>query len=147
MVSQNENPATSIGFQLRELRVTSYLINEEQLTPENEFTFGIQIDHSFDLNGDVRVVRVKLTVGYMPKQVLVELHLECYYQLAGYQEWLSFQLAADQAAGALPIGLATALNSIAISTTRGVLYERLRGTSLQGIVLPVVDPSAFQESN
>lgn len=147
MVNQDDNPATGIGFQIRELRVTSYSINEEQLTPENEFNFGIQIEHSFDPNGDVRVVRVKLTVGYTPQQLLVELHLDCYYQLVGYQEWLSFQSADDQATGALPVGLAMTLNSIAISTTRGVLFERLRGTSLQEIVLPVVDPSAFQESN
>ena len=38
-------------------------------------------------------------------------------------------------------GLGNALASIAYSTTRGILFARLKGTSLENFVLPVIDPN------
>jgi len=38
-------------------------------------------------------------------------------------------------------GLGNALASITYSTTRGILFARLKGTSLENFVLPVIDPN------
>ena len=40
----------------------------------------------------------------------------------------------------MPGALAEILNSISISTTRGVMYAAFRGTFLQHAILPIVDP-------
>lgn len=38
-------------------------------------------------------------------------------------------------------GVGNALASITYSTTRGILFARLKGTSLENFVLPVIDPN------
>jgi len=38
-------------------------------------------------------------------------------------------------------GLGNALASITYSTTRGILFARLKGTALENFVLPVIDPN------
>ncbi len=43
----------------------------------------------------------------------------------------------------IPQDFAVVFNSIAISTTRGVFAAMYRGTYLQKVVLPVVDPKSF----
>lgn len=41
--------------------------------------------------------------------------------------------------------LANAIASITYSTTRGILFTRLKGTSLEGFILPVIDPNSLLE--
>jgi len=43
----------------------------------------------------------------------------------------------------LPEPLATTLNSVSISTTRGLMFAIFRGSFLRKAVLPVVDPTLF----
>jgi hypothetical protein len=40
----------------------------------------------------------------------------------------------------------TTLNSISLSTTRGIMYSSFKGTFLQGATLPIIDPT-FLEKN
>lgn len=44
-------------------------------------------------------------------------------------------------------GLGNALSSITYSTTRGILLARLKGTSLENFILPVVDPNKLLNGN
>ena len=46
----------------------------------------------------------------------------------------------------LPKQFVTALNSISLSTTRGIMYDQFRGTFLHGAILPILDPT-FLEKN
>jgi hypothetical protein len=40
----------------------------------------------------------------------------------------------------------TTLNSISLSTTRGIMYDQFRGTFLNGAIMPILDPT-FLEKN
>lgn len=42
--------------------------------------------------------------------------------------------------------LGTTLLSLAFSTSRGMIYTRTQGTVLDGIILPVIDPSSLQKT-
>lgn len=44
----------------------------------------------------------------------------------------------------LPEEFRVSLNSIAISTSRGIMFSFLRGTYLHNAILPIVNPSAFK---
>ncbi|WP_316834748.1 hypothetical protein [Pedobacter nutrimenti] len=46
----------------------------------------------------------------------------------------------------VPTELQTSLNSISISTARGLMFSTLKGTALHNAILPVIDPKGF-ESN
>ena len=143
-----EENTAAIGFQIREIRVGSFTINEGPMNESSEIGFGIRVQHLFNSDLDEQIVQVELEAGYPAgESPVVILHVSCHYQLTGYQDWLHAQPEEHQTAGTLPGGLAMTLNSISISTTRGVLFERLRGTSLQSVILPIIDPSAFQPIN
>ena len=46
----------------------------------------------------------------------------------------------------LPKQFVTTLNSISLSTTRGIMYDQFRGTFLHRAILPILDPT-FLEKN
>ncbi len=46
----------------------------------------------------------------------------------------------------LPKQFITTLNSISLSTTRGIMYDQFRGTFLNGAILPVLDPTFFNKN-
>lgn len=43
----------------------------------------------------------------------------------------------------IPIHLIEILNSISISTTRGIMFSRFMGTYLGNVILPIIDPKAM----
>lgn len=45
----------------------------------------------------------------------------------------------------LPKNLLVAFNSISISTTRGILFTKFQGTSIDNFILPLVDPKKFSQ--
>lgn len=136
---------SEIGFQIRGIRVASFTIHDEPDDPTLEVGFGLALQHYQVADGEDRTVEVNLSISVEEGQPpLVELKAACQYQLAGYQHWLSQLPENERQEGILPFGLAVTLNSISVSTTRGILFERLRGTNLQRHILPIIDPSAFQ---
>lgn len=44
----------------------------------------------------------------------------------------------------IPKGIIEVLNSVSISTTRGVMFSQLRGTYLHNAILPIIDPKTFK---
>jgi hypothetical protein len=44
----------------------------------------------------------------------------------------------------IPKGIIEVLNSVSLSTTRGVMFSQLRGTYLHNAVLPIIDPKTFK---
>jgi hypothetical protein len=42
-----------------------------------------------------------------------------------------------------PDDFTISINSIAYSTTRGIMFAQFRGTFLHGAILPVIDPKTF----
>jgi len=45
-----------------------------------------------------------------------------------------------------PKQLITSLSSIALSTTRGIMFEQFRGTFLNGAILPILDPALLEKN-
>lgn len=46
----------------------------------------------------------------------------------------------------LPKGFITTINSISLSTTRGIMYDQFRGTFLTGAILPILDPTILEKT-
>jgi hypothetical protein len=45
----------------------------------------------------------------------------------------------------LPKQFITTINSISISTARGIMFNQFRGTFLHGAILPIIDPTFLQK--
>jgi hypothetical protein len=44
----------------------------------------------------------------------------------------------------LPSGIIDLLNSVSVSTVRGMMFSAFKGTFLHNAVLPVIDPKTFK---
>ncbi|MBA4303759.1 MAG: hypothetical protein C0424_05995 [Sphingobacteriaceae bacterium] len=72
---------------------------------------------------------------------LGSLSVSCIFEIANFEQLL---LKGADGVYTLPQELAVTLNSISISTTRGVMFSAFKGTFLHGAVLPIVDPKQFK---
>jgi len=63
----------------------------------------------------------------------------------GVENFISF-IDAETKKVDFPKQFITSLNSISLSTTRGIMYDQFRGTFLNGAILPILDPT-FLEKN
>lgn len=72
---------------------------------------------------------------------LGSLSVSCIFEIANFEDVL---VKGTDGVYTLPKELAVTLNSIAISTTRGVMFSTFKGTFLHGAVLPIVDPKQFK---
>ncbi|MBO0930199.1 hypothetical protein [Fibrella aquatilis] len=137
--------SAGMGFQIRAVRVKAFTINEQSDGSPEAVEFSIQLQHLRLADTEDWIVEVQVTMAVSGAQTPVaELTVDCQYRLAGYKLWLQQQPDLVSKPGTLPTGLAATLNSISVSTTRGILFERLLGTQWQQAILPVIDPVAFQ---
>jgi hypothetical protein len=115
---------------------------------ESNIGFSISLQHSLNVVGNETTVQVLIEAVYdSAKPAIATLNVDLHYALTGIETWLEALPSNQQQPVMLPSGLSVTLNSISMSTTRGILFERFRGTGLQHIVLPIIDPMAFQVAN
>ena len=132
------------GFRLTGIELLDFKLNypENPLPKKRSYDFKIHIKQQIDK--DNKLVRVNPSVDVVmvdgeAQTNQASIKVSCVFEL---EEILSFT--SDETGEVeLPERLVTSLNSIAISTTRGVLFSELKGTFLHGIYLPVVDTSKF----
>ena len=138
--------AIDIGFQVQSIRVSDFNFHEAANPNLEHVGFKIQLQHAWVAGTEDWLVSVQVSLGVADDSPpMTQLTVECMYRLTGYSEWLRQQDPShtDQSPY-LPGGLAVTLNSISLSTTRGILFERLAGTNLHQIILPIIDPMQFQ---
>lgn len=137
-----KNEEQSFGFALRKIDIIESILNSPKPDQSNpaSFQFGINLEHRF-------VIDKKLLIIIMDIEMLDEdykcgsIKTGCTFELTEFDDYLS----EDQKAINLPKDLTIMLNSIAISTTRGVMFAHLRGTHLHNAILPIIDPSQMQK--
>ena len=74
--------------------------------------------------------------------ILGSLAVSCIYSIVNFDEVIKIE--ADGKLD-IPQPLVEILNSISISTTRGVMFSAFKGTFLHNAFLPIVDPRSFQQ--
>lgn len=106
---------------------------------------GYHLDHSHEMAFSLKSRRVKVdfraTVetdsGCSAGEARGFFHLEFLYGVEELEEFIASGRAGKPVLGTSLGGL---LGSVTYSTSRGILLERLRGTALEGFILPVIHP-------
>lgn len=111
---------------------------------ENEtFKFDISLEHR--INNEKKVVVVVCTVSiYSENKDKHYGHLKAGYifQVENFNEFIDTETKELK----FPTDFLTALNSITISSTRGLLFSFFRGTYLHNAILPIIDLQSFEIS-
>jgi hypothetical protein len=105
-----------------------------------------EVVFKFNINVEIKILNEQsLIMAIVSVEVLDNVNLEkygflrlnCVYGIDNFNLYLNPKTNIAE----FPNQFMTAINSISISTTRGVMYSSFRGTFLQGATLPVIDPT------
>lgn len=107
-----------------------------------DFDISLKINIDFEKHMSLHMFAVK--VIYKPdNRVLASVSLVCVFEIFNF-EALMHESGDDRK---LPKGLLNLLNTVVVGTMRGVMFSEFRGTALDNVVLPVLDPSRFERSS
>ena len=127
------------NFQIKGIEIldSSIVRPKSKIDGNTVFGFDLQAQHSFNLEKELVIVTCNISVlDNNSKDKLGHVNVSCLYYVENFEQYFDKKTNAPN----LPQGVITMLNSISISTIRGVMYGIFRGTFLNGAILPVVNP-------
>lgn len=135
-----EAPYQIRGIELHEVNFTfpAALVQEIKT-----FHYNINIQHR--VNPEKKLVFVDTSIEILmqdKKTKLAFLKASCIYYVEAV---LDFRSKVKQDLFDLPQDLVSSLNTISISTTRGIMFAQFRGTYLHNAILPILDPNSLNK--
>lgn len=144
-MSRIENKDFNIDLQLKSIELLKGAISLP-IVPDvslNNFNFNISLESKADATNKLLFVIVSVEVRSEDQNhVLGSLAVSCIYSVANFDKVVKIEVDGKLD---MPQPLIEILNSISISTTRGVMFSTFKGTFLHNAYLPIVDPRSFQQ--
>ena len=144
-MSKIENKDFTVDLQLKSIELLKGSISLPSV-PEvslNNFNFNISLESKADATNKILFVIVSVEIRSEDQNhVLGSLAVSCIYSIVNFDDVVKIE--ADGKLD-IPQPLVEILNSISISTARGVMFSTFKGTFLHNAFLPIVDPRSFQQ--
>jgi len=131
----------AMEFQFRGIEILSQSINLPQIPnlSINGFAFDINLESKYDANNKLVFVIVSVTIYDEKNQVkLGNASISNIFHLINFETLV--KKGNNGSFLPLPNDAILFLNSLSLSTTRGVMLGLFRGTFLHNAVLPIIDP-------
>ena len=146
---QNKLEKNKIMYGLKSIRVNSFSIETpKQKVNENEpvlYDFNVIPEIKYNLAENLILVALQGTVKIkQTSEKVLEINVAFIFAAKDLNSFIlqnekgiwDFKDKKDE-------GLIITLLSISLSTLRGIIYEKTRGTIMDSVVMPVMDPSTF----
>lgn len=130
-------------YQIRglELQEASFTHPGNKIQEIKTFHYNINIQHRVNPEQKLVFVDTIIDVLMQDKQTkLAFFKATCIFYV---ESVLNYRSQTNPDLYDLPQGLVSELNTIAISTARGIMFGQFRGTYLHNAILPVIDPKGF----
>lgn len=131
--------------QLQSIDLIKHYLNSSTYPPktENDYKFGIDIVCHADPENSRIIILVNIEIRSKEDEqmTLGSLSVNCFFKIVNFDEIV--KIAEDGIADMPPL-LINTLNSISISTVRGIAYSLFRGTFLHKAVIPIIDPNQLK---
>lgn len=127
-----------IGFQFKNIEILEFSFKHPLMEiPENTpFKFDINIEHKVNIEEKVIMVISSFNIFFDEmNEKTGKAVISCIYHIDNIHQFVD---KTDKFS--LSDNLITMFNSISISTCRGVLFSLFRGTPLQSVLLPIINP-------
>lgn len=138
-----QDGAMQITFKIKGIELVDFKLNQpkEPLALETVFSFDINLEqHMIPEQKIVAIlVRIDININNDKKNSCASMAASCIFDVENLHEFLS----EDSKQVQLPDMILTTLNSISLSTVRGLMFGKLMGTYLHNAILPIVDPKQF----
>ena len=138
-----ENKQIALNWQFRGIELVSSSVTNPSVPDLNisAFNFQIEVENRINVEEKLTSVIVKVTVTVNdPPLHLGSITTNNVFEIVNLEEIV---IKKDNSI-TLPTPVSEMLNSIAISTTRGVMFGQFRGTFLHNAILPIIDPKSLQ---
>lgn len=139
-----EDKEFNVELQIRtiELLNSSIKLPANSNKPITNFNFNIGIESRIDAQNKLIFVIVHVEIKNDDQSIILgNLSVSCIFEIANFVDVIKVK---TNGKVDIPQKLIEMLNSISISTTRGVMFSTFRGTFLHSAVLPIIDPKQFQ---
>jgi len=133
----------NISFQFKAIEILSSRITQvlEPIISNESYNFNIQINYKVNKDNFLVIVLVSIEITTIDQQnILGAITISCAFSIANFTELI---IETTENAFEINDKLIEILNSISISTTRGVMFGHFKGTFLHNAILPIVDPKSF----
>jgi hypothetical protein len=135
------------NFQVKGIEILETSLNTPKTTLDDSTNFGfdLQVEQSFNLEKKLAIITCYINIlNNNSKEKYGHFKASCLYYIEDLEHFINTEYNTAN----IPENISVMLNSISISTIRGVMYGAFRGTYLNGAILPVVNPSEItQKSN
>jgi len=140
------------NLRLSKINVLDYSYNEKHVA-NRDFdgiikNLLIDTKTTIDIDEDKKIIKIKLKIEFRLKdllEVFFEILVETSFELSPFD-----QIVQKNDSGNIFItddSITNTLLGLSFSTARGIVFERLRGSMLQGVLLPVIDPKMLLSNN
>lgn len=139
----NKNKELNIDMQIKaiELLNSSLILPANPTIPINNFNFNISLENRANATDKLVFVIVHVKIKNEDQSIILGgLSVSCIFEIVNFEKNVTIE---PEGKIKLPKQLVDILNSISISTTRGVMFSTFKGTFLHGAVLPIIDSKQF----
>lgn len=144
-MAKKDTKEVPFNFQLLNIELQGVAISasDKPLDVGLQVLFQIAMEHRIDLTNKIVVVLTHVKVVSKDEHPIVygSVTTSCNFRVEEMEDYHDKTTEIVN----FPEPVVVTLNSIAISTTRGIMYSEFRGTYLHGAILPMVDPRQFEK--
>jgi hypothetical protein len=126
-------------FKLTAIELLEFSLNfNEKLLPDLKlFHYNINLEHRIVEESKLVIVIMRVSVMHEDQETtLASVKASCIFEIANIEDILQKQGNSIS----LPEAASMVVNSITISTLRGIMFSLFRGTYLHNAILPVIEP-------
>lgn len=135
-----------IEFQIQaiELLDIDLIYPTKPLNNPMTFHFSLNIEHKVNTEKSIVIVVAHISVFNEDTVTkLGSLKTSCIFRIANFNDFFNQKTKQVHFSDSI----ITTLNSITISTSRGIMFSQFKGTFLHNAILPIIDPKNFTASN
>lgn len=135
-------PEVSINFQLKGIELLEACLNHPKhaITDLNVFHFDIKLEHKISVENKIIAVLIYVDLFNEQRDIkLGSITSSCIFEVVNMLDIIDTRSTNLN----LPEDFLTTVNSITISTARGIMFSQFKGTFLHNAFLPIIDPKSF----
>ena len=136
-INNNHN----IEFHLKsiEMQEVSFSLPKQAMRENKTYHYNINIQHRINIEQKLIIVDTTIETLYQDKKTRLGLiKVACVFFM---ESLLDYRSEVNDKLVNLPENFITILNSVSISTTRGIMFSQFRGTFLHNAILPIIAPN------
>jgi hypothetical protein len=118
------------------------IYNKKDKKVDYDYGISLQIIPSPPDNQCFNIMSVKIFPKSQEKEIIATMRLGFIFEIFDLEK---IAIKNEDDSVTLPAKLLDLLNAVVIGTMRGVIFSEFRGTQLDDVILPVLDPTKFQK--